>query len=63
MKYIKEYNQFILEEENIVKKLLLSTILSLGLTYADAQVIQQDTSKIDVVNSIFSYLFIYTSKF
>ena len=56
MKHIKEYNQFVVnEEEGLLKNLLLSTILSLGIKYADAQVIQQDSIKTGIVNSISNF--------
>ena len=53
MKHIKQYNDFVLnEEEGFFKNLLLSTILSLGISQADAQTIQQDSVKTEVVKNI-----------
>jgi hypothetical protein len=56
MRYIKQYEQFVLnEEEGTVKNLIFSMLLSLGLNYADAQTIQQDTVKTDIVKNISDY--------
>ena len=53
MKYIKEYNQFVVnEEEGLFRNLLFSTLLALGINQADAQTIQQDSLKTEVVKNI-----------
>ena len=52
MKHIKEYNQFVNEEEGFFKNLLLSTMLALGINTADAQTIQQDSVKTEIVKNI-----------
>ncbi len=52
MKHIKEYNQFVNEEEGFFKNLLLSTMLSLGINSVDAQTIQQDSVKTEIVKDI-----------
>ena len=52
MKHIKEYNHFVNEEEGFFKNLLLSTILALGINSADAQTIQQDSIKTEIVKDI-----------
>jgi hypothetical protein len=52
MKHIKEYNHFVNEEEGFFKNLLLSTMLALGINSADAQTIQQDSIKTEIVKDI-----------
>ena len=52
MKHIKEYNQFVNEEEGFFKNLLLSTMLALGINSVDAQTIQQDSIKTEIVKDI-----------
>jgi len=52
MKHIKEYNHFVNEEEGFFKNLLLSTMLALGINSADAQTIQQDSVKTEIVKDI-----------
>ena len=52
MKHIKEYNQFVNEEEGFFKNLLLSTMLALGINSVDAQTIQQDSVKTEIVKDI-----------
>jgi hypothetical protein len=52
MKHIKQYNQFVNEEEGLFKNLLLSTMLSLGINSVDAQTIQQDSVKTEIVKDI-----------
>jgi hypothetical protein len=52
MKHIKEYNHFVNEEEGFFKNLLLSTMLSLGINSVDAQTIQQDSVKTEIVKDI-----------
>jgi len=56
MKYIKEYNDFVLnEEKGILRNLILSAMLSLGLNSADAQTIQSDSIKKEVVLDIANF--------
>lgn len=56
MKFIKQYNQFVLnEEEGAIRNLALSALLSLGLNYADAQTIQSDSTKTEVAKDISEY--------
>jgi len=52
MKHIKEYNQFVNEEEGFFKNLLFSAMLALGINTADAQTIQQDSVKTEIVKDI-----------
>jgi len=52
MKHIKEYNQFVNEEEGFFKNLLFSTMLALGINSVDAQTIQQDSVKTEIVKDI-----------
>ena len=52
MKHIKEYNQFVNEEEGFFKNLLLSAMLALGINSVDAQTIQQDSVKTEIVKNI-----------
>jgi hypothetical protein len=52
MKHIKEYNQFVNEEEGFFKNLLLSAMLALGINSVDAQTIQQDSVKTEIVKDI-----------
>ena len=52
MKHIKEYNQFVNEEEGFFKNLLLSTMLSLGINSVDAQTIHKDSVKTEIVKDI-----------
>ena len=52
MKHIKEYNQFVNEEEGFFKNLLLSTMLALGINSVDAQTIQKDSVKTEIVKDI-----------
>jgi len=53
MKHIKEYNQFVVnEEEGFFKNLLFSAMLALGINTADAQTIQQDSVKTEIVKNI-----------
>lgn len=54
MRYIKSFNQ-INEEESILKNLLISTALSLGINMADAQTIQSDSLKTEVIQDISNY--------
>lgn len=56
MKHIKEYNQFVVnEEEGLFKSLLLSAMLAIGINRMDAQTIQQDSVKTEVVKNISSF--------
>ena len=56
MKHIKEYNQFVVnEEEGLFKSLLLSAMLVIGINRMDAQTIQQDSVKTEVVKNISSF--------
>ena len=53
MKHIKEYNQFAVnEEEGFFKNLLFSAMLALGINRMDAQTIQQDSVKTEIVKNI-----------
>ena len=55
MKHIKEYNQFVNEEEGFFKNLLLSAMLALGINSVDAQTIQQDSVKTEIVKDISNF--------
>lgn len=56
MKHIKEYNQFVVnEEEGLFKSLLLSAMLAIGINRMDAQTIQQDSVKTEIVKNISSF--------
>ena len=56
MKHIKEYNQFAVnEEEGFFKNLLFSAMLALGINRMDAQTIQQDSVKTEIVKNISSF--------
>ncbi len=52
---IKNYNQFVNEEKGYLKNLLLSALLSLGISKAQAQSIKNDQQKLSVVDSIINY--------
>ena len=49
------YNQFVNEEKGLFKNLLLSTMLSLGINSVDAQTIQQDSVKTEIVKDISNF--------
>ena len=56
MKYIKEYNQFVVnEEEGFFRNLLFSTLFALGINQADAKTIQQDSLKTEIVKDISNF--------
>lgn len=56
MKYIKRFEHFVLNENySKLKNLLFSTILSLGLKYSDAQTIQKDSIKTEVIKDISNF--------
>ena len=55
MKHIKDYNNFNVNESKYLRNLLLSALLSLGLNYADAQEIQKDSIKSEIVKEILNY--------
>ncbi len=56
MKYIKEYNQFVVnEEDGFFRNLLFSTLFALGINQADAQTIQQDSLKTEIVKDISNF--------
>ena len=55
MEHLKKFDSFVNEEESFVKNLLLSTLLSLGLNYSDAQSIKNDPLKVEVVENINSF--------
>ena len=52
---IKNYNEFINEEKGYLRNLLLSAVLSLGLSKSQAQSIKNDQDKLSVVDSIINY--------
>jgi hypothetical protein len=54
---IKRYNDFINEEEGIIKNIIitLSTILGLGLSVSDAQEIKNDQSKLSIIKTLSDY--------
>lgn len=52
--YIKKYDNFI-NEEGSIRNILLSTILSLGISNTDAQTIKQDSLKQEVIKDISRY--------
>jgi hypothetical protein len=56
MKHIKKFNTYkINEEESILRNLLLSAALSIGLNYADAQTIETDSMKTEIVKNISNF--------
>ena len=55
MKHVKDFNNYLLEEESIWKNLFLSIALSLGLNQADAQTIEDDSIKTEVIKDISNY--------
>ena len=55
MKHVKDFNNYLLEEESIWKNLFLSIALSLGLNQADAQTIEGDSIKTEVIKDISNY--------
>ena len=55
MKHVKDFNNYLLEEESIWKNLFLSIALSLGLNYVDAQMIEGDSIKTEVIKDISNY--------
>ena len=56
MEHIKKFNTYqINEEESILRNLLLSAALSIGLNYADAQTIQTDSMKTEIVKDISNF--------
>ena len=52
---IKNYSQFTNEEKGYIKNLLLSALLSLGISKLQAQTIKNDQQKLAVVDSIINY--------
>jgi hypothetical protein len=52
MKHVKDFNNYLLEEESIWKNLFLSIALSLGLNHVDAQTIEDDSIKTEVIKDI-----------
>lgn len=53
MRYIKNFKNYRLnEEESLLKNLLLSAALSIGLNYADAQTIETDSIKTEIVKNL-----------
>lgn len=54
---IKRYNEFINEEESYLKKVVISlaTMLSMGLTRSQVEVVKNDTTKLSIINSIINY--------
>ena len=55
MKHVKDFNNYLLEEESIWKNLFLSIALSLGLNHVDAQTIEGDSIKTEVIKDISNY--------
>lgn len=55
MKHIKDFDNYLLQEESIWRNLLLSAALSLGLNQAQAQTIENDTLKTEVIQDISNY--------
>ena len=55
MNRIKDWDNFNINEENKWRNLFFSALLSLGLTSLDAQEIQRDSLKTEVVKSILNY--------
>jgi hypothetical protein len=54
MKYLKSFSQ-VNEEESLWKKILLTAALSIGLNYADAQTIETDSVKSEIVKDIANF--------
>lgn len=53
MRYINNFKNYRLnEEESLLKNLLLSAALSIGLNYADAQTIETDSIKTEIVKNL-----------
>jgi hypothetical protein len=55
MKHIKKYKHFRLNESGYLRNLFFSTLLSLGLNYVDAQEIQKDSIKTEIVKNILNF--------
>jgi hypothetical protein len=56
MRHIKKLDTYqINEEESVLRNLLLSAALSIGLNYADAQTIETDSLKTEVVKDISNF--------
>jgi len=55
MRSIKKYDEFTNEEVGYIKNILLSALLSLGIDKIQAQQIQNDQKKLDIVNTISDY--------
>ena len=56
MRHIKKFDTYqINEEESVLRNLLLSAALSIGLNYADAQTIEADSLKTEVVKDISNF--------
>jgi len=55
MRSIKKYNDFTNEEVGYIKNILLSALVSLGIDKVQAQHIQNDQKKLDIVNTIADY--------
>ena len=56
MRHIKKFDTYqINEEESVLRNLLLSAALSIGLNYADAQTIETDSMKTEVVKDISNF--------
>lgn len=52
---IKKYDEFTNEEAGYIKNILLSTLLSLGISKSQAQVIKDDQPKLAVVDMVANY--------
>lgn len=55
MRSIKKYEDFTNEEAGYIKNILLSSLLSLGINKTQAQQIQNDQPKLDILNTIVDY--------
>lgn len=53
MKYIKKYQ--IYEESKYLKSILLSALLSIGISKSQAQQLQNDQPKLNVINTLIEY--------
>ena len=52
---IKKYDEFTNEEAGYIRTILLSTLLSLGISKAQAQIIKNDQPKLSIVNTVANY--------
>lgn len=52
---IKKYDEFTNEEAGYIKTILLSTLLSLGISKSQAQVLKNDQAKLSIIDTVAGY--------